>query len=276
MAQRKIILLMDSALSLNELSKFALNHVFTPQDLGVALLHNKVLDFDLTKVFDTNRFLNLEYSYSEIFEKFIIGSDLPTYEKEQLLAALTKHKVQPRLYFDESSFLKNLYEESLFADMVLCNTKTAEKLLSYKSDDLRAIGNYLYCPLLIIPDTARDVKNIFLVFDGKPSSMKAIKDFNYTLSHLYKGKNVTILSTMNNSGREQYEDRLLMQYAKLNIPDVAFMKISGNELRNVVDYAKKSTDSMIVVGTNLSVDDEKSINELRTDLENQPVFITKN
>lgn len=267
---------MDSSESLHELSQFALNNIFLPQDLGVALLHNKLLDYDLTKTFDNNRILNIEYSYSDIFEKILFNSELPTNQKEKLLAELHKYKVQPRLYFDEEHFLKNLYEETLFADMVLCNNSTAEKILSYKGNDLQAIGNYLHCPLLVTPNTTREVKNIFLVFDGKPSSMKAIKDFNYMLSHLYTDKNVTILSTMYNGGREQHEDRLLMQYAKLNIPDVAFMKISGNELSNVLDYTKKSTDSMLVVGTNLSVDDEKSINELKTDLDNQPVFITRN
>lgn len=267
---------MDSAEGLNELSKFALNNVFLPHDLGVALLHNKLLDFDLSKVFDNNRLLNIEYSYSEIFDKILFNSNLPTNQKEQLSVELHKYKVQPSLYFNEEKFLKNLYEESLFADMVLCDTNTAEKLLSFKDNDLQAIGNYLHCPLLVIPNNTREVKNIFLVFDGKPSSMKAIKDFNYMLSHLYADKNVTILSTMYNGGREQHEDRLLMQYAKLNIPDVAFMKISGNELSNVLDYTKRSTDAMIVVGTNLSVNDEKGINELKTDLDNQPVFITKN
>lgn len=276
MAQRKIILLMDSSPSLQQLSNFALNTIFLPQDLGVALFHKELFDFDLLKIFNANQLLHIEYSYSEIFEKIVFNSALSAEQKKKLVALLKLNNVQPRLYFDETQFLKNLYEESLFADMVVCNTSTAEKLVHYKDNSPQSIGSNLHCPVLVIPDATRNIKDIFLVFDGQPSSMKAIKDFNYMLSHLYHDKNVTILSTMYGNSREQYEDRLLMQYAKLHIPNVAFMKIAGNDISNVLDFTRKSTDAMVVLGSNLNTTGTKSINGLQKDWATQPLFFAKN
>lgn len=276
MPQRKIILLMDSSPSLQQLSNFALNTIIRTKDLVVTLFHKELFDYDLLKIFNANQLLNVEYSYSEIFEKIVFNSALSANQKKELLLLLRQNNVQPRLYFDETKFLKNLYEESLFSDMVVCNTGTAEKLMYYKNNTLQPIGSYLNCPILVIPDATQNIKNIFLVFDGQPSSMKAIKDFNYMLSHLYHNKNVTILSTMYGNGREQYEDKLLMQYAKLHIPNVAFMKIAGNDIGSVLDFTQKSTDAMVILGSNFNTTSAGSKNSLQKDWAIQPLFFAKN
>ncbi len=273
MPQRKIILLMDSSPSLQQLSNFALKAVFRPKDLVVTLFHQELFDTDLSKVFNTNQPLHIEYSYVDIFEKIVGNSALSPPQKKELLALLKVNNVQPRLYFDNPKLLKDLSEESLFADMLVCNTGTAEKLEN--RDSLSAIHNNLHCPVLVIPDNTQNIKDIFLVFDGQPSSMKAIKDFNYTLSFLLKEKNVTILSTMYSNGREQYEDKLLMQYAKLHIPNVAFMKIAGENIGSVLDFTRKNTDAMVVVGSNLNIP-HNAKGGVRKDWAVQPLFFTKN
>jgi hypothetical protein len=262
---------MDSSPSLQQLSNFALKSVFRPKDLVVALFHQKIFDADLSKVFSTNQPLHIEYSYTDIFEKIVANSALSATQKKELLNLLKLNNVQPRLYFDDTKLLKDLSEESLFADMLVCNTGTTEKLGSGGS--LSAIHNNLHCPVLVIPNDAQTIKDIFLVFDGQPSSMKAIKDFNYMLSYLLKKKNVTILSTMYSNGREQFEDKLLMQYAKLHIPNVAFMKVAGEDINSVLDFTRKNTDAMVVVGSNLSYNTKGGI---RKDWAVQPLFFTKN
>lgn len=278
MPQRKIILFTDSGEGLHQLSQFAVNNLFLPPDIGVALLHKEFINFDLQELFNSNQSLNIEYSYTEIFEKVLSNSALSKEQRSELLQLLSNNNIQPSLYFDDTEFLENLYEESLFADMIVCNNRTAQKLLQYKNKASETVGSYLHCPLLVSPNSSKEIENIFLVFDGKPQSMKAIKEFNYTLSRLYRNgdKNVTILSTMYNSAREQYEDKLLMQYAKLHIPNVGFMKINSNQLDDVLNFTRKNANSMLVLGNNFSSKEKTITNSLQRDWETYPMFLAEN
>lgn len=278
MPQRKIIVLMDSTPQLNGLLKFALNNVFLPRDLGVALFHQELYDHNLSEMFSDKNLLNIRYTYVEIFDKIFDEESVTEGSKNELLSLLETHKVQPQLFFEKADFHKDIYEESLFADLMVCSTSTAEKVLNCKGSNMESIGECIQCPVLVIPDSIKEVQNIFLVFDGKPESMKAIKDFNYMLSHLYEGCNVTILSTTYGQKEEQYKDKLLMQYATLHIPNVAYMKINGNELKNIIDFTRKSSNSILVMGTNkptINATTTEGIESLKQNWKQQPVFITK-
>lgn len=278
MAHRKVILLMDSGLALQSLAQFSLNNICLPGDLGIALFYQELFNADIEKAFSNTPLPHLEYSYTQIFEKILSLSSIQADEQKELLSLLEKCSVQPKLNFEKGTLHSGLYEETLFADLMLCTTSTVQKLMAYKGVTPNTVTEYLNCPTFVIPDAAKEIKNIFLIFDGKPASMKAIKDFNYMLSHLYDGCEVTILSTTTNQEREQHEDKLLMQYAKLHIPNVGFMKIVGNEIAHIIDYTKKSSDTLLVFGTSNPVGElveQSSIQYLKADLENTPVFIEK-
>lgn len=275
MAHRKVIFLMDSGEALQSLARFSLNNICLPGDLKIALFYQELFNTDIENAFRETPLPHLEYSYAQIFEKIFSISSISKAQQKEVLDLLEKCKVQPKLNFENEALQHCLYEETLFADLLLCTTSTLQKVLAYESINTQIGCAHFNCPTLVIPDTAHEIKNIFLVFDGKPTSMKAIKDFNYMLSHLYEGCEVTIISTTNNQEREQYEDKLLMQYAKLHIPDVGFMKIVGNEIVNIIEYIKKTTDTLLVFGATGSVDGliQKSSLEY---FEQPPIFITKN
>ncbi len=278
MAHRKVILLMDSGIALQSLAQFSLNNICLPGDLGIALFYQELFSTNIEKAFSETPLPHLEYSYTQIFEKILSLSSIQADEQKDLLALLEKCSVQPKLNFEKNALYSSLYEETLFADLMLCTTSTLQKLIEYNSKTTRATTQYLNCPTFVIPDVVKEIKNIFLVFDGQPTSMKAIKDFNYMLSHLYEGCDVSIISTTTNQEREQYEDKLLMQYAKLHIANVGFMKIGGNEISHIIEYTKRTSDTLLVFGTTNPIGelvDQNSLQYLKTDLENTPVFIEK-
>ncbi len=275
MAQRKIIFLIDSCESLLELSNFVFKTVLSPQDLGIVLFHKELFNFNFQKLFNSNDQINIEHTFIEILGKIIKNSVLSLTEQNNLTVKLKAYNIQPHLYFEEDKFLKNLYSESLFADILVCNTSTIEKLIHYKNNASHYISECLHCPLLVVPNTTSSIKNIFLVFDGEPASMRAIKDFNYILPHLYNNKDVTILSATPNKTDGKHTDKLLMQYAKLHIPNIAYMKIEGSELDNVLDFAKKSTDTIVVVGANFTLMGKNSDTKNKRNWETQPIFISK-
>lgn len=269
---------MDSGIALQSLAQFSLNNICLPGDLGIALFYQELFNTDIEKAFSSTPLPHLEYSYTQIFEKILTLSAIETNEQKDLLNLLEKCNVQPKLNFEKDTLHSSLYEETLFADLMLCTTSTVQKLMAYDSKTTHTITQHLNCPTFVIPDEAKEIKNIFLVFDGQPTSMKAIKDFNYMLSHLYEGCEVTILSTTTNQKREQYEDKLLMQYAKLHIPNVGFMKIVGNDVKHILEHTKKSTDTLLVFGATNPVGElmnQNSLQYLKTDLESTPVFIAK-
>lgn len=262
---------MDSGPALQSLINFTHNHICLPGDLGIAVFHQELFDYNLSEIFKAQNMVHVQYSYVEIFERILQHTPTAKESKADLLNLLTTCKLQPKLYFDNNAFAENLYEETLFADLMVCTTRTAEKLMT-----LQAKIPQLNCPTLVIPDNAADIKNILLVFNGNPASMKAIKDFTYMLPHLYAQRNVTLISTAYNHSREQTEDKLLMQYAKLHIPNVGFMKIIGNDAAHILDITRKNPDTLLVLGAEMPKGIEngvETIEHFKTDWENMPVFI---
>lgn len=279
MAFRKVLLIMDSGEAINNVLRFSLKNIIVPGDLCVAFFHQYLHAINFTSLFKAKQLLHLEYSYREIIEKIAQNIELPVEEKESLIEIFSEQKIQPVLYFDEVEFLKNIHDETLFADLALCSTKAVQKMILCGNNGIETITQNFNCPTLIVPDSVTEIENIFLVFNGHPSSMKTIKEFSYVLSHLYQNKNVTILSATGNSANDAIADRLLMQYAKLHIPNVAYMKIIGNDGQSILNFTAKNKGVLVATGNN-SIAQEGIIKQEtknhKSDWDTLPVFIGKN
>jgi hypothetical protein len=97
---------------------------------------------------------------------------------ERCNAENIKHKTH---LYDGVNIVDFLVKESVFADLLIMDehmsfTHTTSDQLSNFIVDLLEDSN---CPVLIVPHKYLPVDNIFLCYDGSPSSVHAIKMYSY-------------------------------------------------------------------------------------------------
>ncbi len=145
--------------------------------LGVFLHDLSYIYSDIPSVFEL---VPVEYSHiiqkqHEDGEKLTLNMKL---FNERCNAENIKHKTH---LYDGVNIVDFLVKESVFADLLIMDehmsfTHTTSDQLSNFIVDLLEDSN---CPVLIVPHKYLPVDNIFLCYDGSPSSVHAIKMYSY-------------------------------------------------------------------------------------------------
>ncbi|HKG68454.1 MAG TPA: hypothetical protein VKA92_06265, partial [Segetibacter sp.] len=102
----------------------------------------------------------------------------------QFQKSCEKAKINFSIHRDRSIALQELKLESIFADLIVIDehekfTQVEEKLPSHFMKDLLAD---VQCPVLVVPENYKPIDKIVLLYDGKPSSVYAVKMFSYLLN----------------------------------------------------------------------------------------------
>jgi len=159
-----------------------------------------------------------------------------------------KHKAH---FYDGINVVDFLVKESVFSDLLVVDeqisfvVQQADRLSEFVSDILEDA----HCPVLVVPDKKVKVENIFLCYDGTPSSVKAIKMFSYLFPE-WCSKKTTLLSFNSNtsnhiSNSENIKDLLYQHFPDL-ILDVEHEKRAGDAMLGF--FKLHEENALIVMG----------------------------
>jgi nucleotide-binding universal stress UspA family protein len=176
---KKIIVALD-ALTYNE---YALEYAIgvAKRSGGMILgvfLHD--LSYVYSEIPSVYEFIPVEYSF--VVEKQHIDSKKLDLNiklfNERCNAENIKHKAH---VYDGVNIVEFLIKESVFADLLVLDehmsfTHTTSDQLSNFIIDIIEDSN---CPVLVVPHKYLPVDNVFLCYDGTPSSVNAIKMYSY-------------------------------------------------------------------------------------------------
>lgn len=103
------------------------------------------------------------------------------------------------------------------------------------------------CPVLLVPNTFKPVSKIILLYNGKPSSVSAIKMFSYLLpafKHL-----PTELLTVNDEKKTLHlpDNKLLKELMHRHFPDATFKVLKGDAEEEILRYLKTQEENVLVV-----------------------------
>ncbi len=106
------------------------------------------------------------------------------------------------------------------------------------------------CPVMILPDDIQKIGNIIFTYDGKESSVFAIRSFSNLFAAQSKNKPVSILSVMQSPDDERIRDeKLLMNLIKQYFNDVGIQLLEGRSISNEIsNFAHGVENPMIVMG----------------------------
>lgn len=244
---------------------------------GIFLHDLAFLNYSLPGTFD---FVPAEY-------EGIIKRQKEDDEKLQLNMKLFNHKcneenVRHKAHvYDGNSIVDFLIEESVYADLLIL-----DEHMSFTYVRSHQISTFVldvledaHCPVLVVPDKYHTIDNIYLCYDGKPSSVFAIKQFSYLFPE-WSQKPTTLVSFNETSSNHlknssNIKDLLHQHFSNLSI-DVEHHTRIGEALFSYFKLYEEN--SFIVMGafgrSSLSRLLKKSLANTLIKEVKVPIFIT--
>ena len=245
--------------------------------LGVFLHDMSYIYSDIPSVFEL-----VPVEYSHIIEKqHDDGEKLALNIKlfnERCKAEDVKHKAH---FYDGTNIVDFLVKESVFADILIL-----DEHMSFTHTTSNEVSNFItdvleeaHCPVLIVPHKFLPVENVFLCYDGSPSSVFAIKMYSYLFPSW--SQKITSLISFNETSSNHLKSSenikdLLLQHFPFLIIDVENNHETEADISKF--FKENSANGFIVMGAygrsafsrllKKSLAD-KIINEIKV-----PIFIT--
>ncbi len=160
----------------------------------------------------------------------------------------SKEGVAHKVHLDEAAPIEGLIHESAYADLIIMDSKMniSDLLPDNPSSTLRDILVDAHCPIMIVPGSYQEIKNIILSYDGSHSSAFAIRMFNYVFPEWsdYKTFLVSINDTKGNHLKENTNIRELMAR---HYDNVTYEIMRGDVSKEMKKFMKYNYSNSIVV-----------------------------
>ncbi|MNK20365.1 Universal stress protein family protein [compost metagenome] len=161
------------AIEITKQSKSHLTGIF----LDAFFYHN----YNLNKVLRTS--LHPDMTMEELNKQDEQQRGKSAYEFEK---ACQNAGISFSVHRDHSVPLLELQYESMFADLIVINEREKFTRLDLQepNDFIKDLLSSLHCPVMVVPDSYKQIDKIVFLYDGEPSSLYAIKMFSYLFSYL--------------------------------------------------------------------------------------------
>ena len=163
--------------------------------------------------------------------------------------ACRKAGIAYTIHHDRKTALKELLHESIFADLLIIDRK--ETLTHYDETlptrFIRELLADVQCPVLLVPQKYKEAEKIVLLYDGRPSSVHAVRMFSY----LYpKPDTVPVeVIAVKGMGKDMHlpDGKLVKEFIKQHYPGAGFKVLKGLPEIEIVKYLGGEKKNTIVV-----------------------------
>ena len=153
------------------------------------------------------------------------------------------------VHLDKGVPAGELIKESIYADLLLIGYQVYFSNMNERSNEtLKDFLEGAHCPVWVVPESMHDIKEIIFTADDKGSSAWAIKQFMQIFGDVFKNKKATLLSARNNAGAEPENELLILDYLRLNFPDIRLEVRIGKAEEEIPRFAESVDSGMLVMG----------------------------
>ena len=203
------------------------------------------------------------YHSYKIYE--LVGNEGVSDSKHQLLEEMdieTRHEalskfermcgeaeVNYSVHHDENIAWRELLHESVFADLLVIDRK--ETLTHYDEDIptrfIRDLLSNVQCPVLVVPGKFKPVEKILFLYDGEPSSVHALKMYNFLFPELRMLKKEILSIKTNEESLHLTDNKLMREFLKRRIPEAEYTVLKGNAEEEIVQYVRRLKQNVFIV-----------------------------
>lgn len=168
-------------------------------------------------------------------------------------SACENEGIQYSIHRDRNIAIRELINETLYADLVVVQNDETFSLYAEKppSNFVITLLEKSECPVVVVPSVFSPIKNVIFLYDGKPSSIYAIKQFGGVLPAV---KSVSTELVYVRPQEENYDNSLpnalyVTEWVKLNYPDLQYHVLIGTTTEQIANFLTSQTrNSLVVLG----------------------------
>lgn len=156
-----------------------------------------------------------------------------------------------QIYNDFKISTHELVKQTTYADLLIISYQVFINRVTGKHDTsmLYQILKGSRCPVLILPDNLEPISNIILTYDGKESSVFAIRAFSSLFGESAKSKVATILTVSPAADEEIKNEKLLMELVKQHFHNVGLQLLTGSSTSlEILNFAENAQNPLVVMG----------------------------
>ena len=155
------------------------------------------------------------------------------------------------VHHDFNFAIRDLLHESVFADILIINYNEtfSNRTEPIPTHFITSLLSDIQCPVLLVPNQFKPVENLILLYDGKPSSVYAIKMFSYLFPSL-KNLDTKVITVKSRKESLHIPDgRLAKEFMKRHFPDAHYKVLTGlPEVEIVLDLEKVEETTLVTCG----------------------------
>jgi nucleotide-binding universal stress UspA family protein len=201
------------------------------------------------------------YSAREVYEKYRNAEEVI----EQLNEEEQKRRDETVQQFEESCRRANipfsvlrkqslaileLEHESMFADLIIISEQETFSRYRHSSPTpfMKDLLADVQCPVLVVPGRYLPIDKIVLLYDGRPSSMYAIKMFSYLLQSLETlPVEVYRVEDENKKGFQLPDVPLMKEFVERHFPQAELVTVQGKAEELILQHLKEHKENELVV-----------------------------
>jgi nucleotide-binding universal stress UspA family protein len=153
------------------------------------------------------------------------------------------------VHHDKSIALHELLHETIYADLLVIENK--ETLTHYEETIptrfIRDLLNEIKCPALVVPGKYKPLDKIVLLYDGRPSSVHAIRTFSYLFPELKYLETEVITVRESRGNRHVPDNRLMKEFMKRHFPQAYYTVLNGYADVEITDNLNAQEHNVMVV-----------------------------
>ncbi|MGF1637888.1 MAG: universal stress protein [Cyclobacteriaceae bacterium] len=155
------------------------------------------------------------------------------------------------IYNDFRLTSRELVKQSTYADLLILSYQAFINNIS-KQPDTSLIYQILKgsrCPVMILPTGVSKIDNIIFTYDGKESSVFAIRAFSNLFSRSCRDKEVSILTVMPSVDEEIKNEKLLLNFVRQHFNNVGVQMLEGSNIsEEISNFASSVSNTIVVMG----------------------------
>ena len=162
-----------------------------------------------------------------------------------------KWGVRYEIYHDIRLTARELVKQTMFADLLILSYRLFDNTAPEKTDPsiLYDILKESKCPTLIIPEKIRRIDNLVFTYDGKESSVFAIKAFANLFGRATREKITSILTVTPSLDEEILNEKLLLNLVKQHYNNVGVQLLEGTHItQEISNFARSVTNPLVIMG----------------------------
>ncbi len=187
--------------------------------------------------------------------------------------------VPARVHRDRGVPLKEVVEESRFADLIVLDAETSfnERHGGAPSQFVKEVLTDAECPIILAPYNFERIDELFFAYNGTRSSVFAIKQFAYLFPEL-RTKKISVVSVREDGESYIEESFKMKEWLESHYMNVEYEVLKGDATDELFGYLLEKKNGIAVMGSYgrgiLSRKLKSSHAKLILKSVNLPVFIT--